>query len=145
MLFRSNLQLRVEDVRNKTHLRIREGKTGKDVLLKINPELQRAIKEYTTGMDDGDYLFKSRKGRNRHLGREQAYRIVRGAGEVFGLTHIGTHTLRKTFGYFYYKQNNGDIVTLQKLFNHSSTSITELYIGIKQEETDKKVSRMRIF
>ena len=26
-----NLQLRVEDVRNKTHLRIREGKTGKDV------------------------------------------------------------------------------------------------------------------
>ena len=96
-----NLALRVEDLRGKTHMRIREGKTGKDVLLKINPVLMSAIREYTAGMADGDYLFRSRNGRNTPIGREQAYRIIRAAGEAFGLSNIGTHTLRKTFGYFY--------------------------------------------
>ena len=42
---------------------------------------------------------------------------------------IGTHTLRKTFGYHAY--NNGyDITLIQKLFNHSSQSVTLRYIGI---------------
>ena len=139
-----NLSMRVEDIRGKTHIRIREGKTGKDVILKVNPELAKAAKEYTEGMRDSDYLFPSRKG-GGHMGREQAYRIIREAGMRFGLGNIGTHTMRKTFGYFYYKQSNGDIVTLQKLFNHSSPAVTELYIGIKQEETDKRISCMRIF
>ena len=58
-----NLALRVEDLRGKTHMRIREGKTGKDVLLKINPVLMSAIREYTAGMADGDYLVPWAKGR----------------------------------------------------------------------------------
>ena len=48
---------------------------------------------------------------------------------------IGTHTLRKTFGYHAY--NNGyDITLIQKLFNHSTPAITLRYIGITQEELD---------
>ena len=48
---------------------------------------------------------------------------------------IGTHTLRKTFGYHAY--NNGyDITLIQKLFNHSSPQITLRYIGIEQDEID---------
>lgn len=46
---------------------------------------------------------------------------------------IGTHTLRKTFGYHAY--NNGyDITLIQKLFNHSSPAVTLRYIGITQDE-----------
>ena len=48
---------------------------------------------------------------------------------------IGTHTLRKTFGYHAY--NSGyDIELIQKLFNHSALSITLRYIGITQDDMD---------
>lgn len=49
---------------------------------------------------------------------------------------IGTHTLRKTFGCHFYQQYN-DIVMLQKIFNHSTPSITLRYIGIEQEDIDE--------
>ena len=52
------------------------------------------------------------------------------------LEEIGTHTLRKTFGYHFYKRNK-DVAMLQKLFNHSSPSITLRYIGIEQDEIDE--------
>ena len=44
--------------------------------------------------------------------------------------------MRKTFGYFHYKQYK-DIALLQQIFNHSSPSISLRYIGIDQEEIDK--------
>ena len=53
-----------------------------------------------------------------------------------GITRrIGTHTLRKTFGYHCY-QKYDDVVLLQKIFNHSSPQITLRYIGIEQEDID---------
>ncbi|MBP5615545.1 MAG: tyrosine-type recombinase/integrase, partial [Alphaproteobacteria bacterium] len=47
--------------------------------------------------------------------------------------NFGTHTLRKTFGYHFYRQFN-DIVMLQKILNHSHPAITLRYIGIEQDE-----------
>ena len=51
------------------------------------------------------------------------------------MVNVGTHTMRKTFGYHHYKQFN-DVALLQKIFNHSSPSITMRYVGIAQEELD---------
>lgn len=46
---------------------------------------------------------------------------------------IGTHTMRKTFGYHAY--NNGvSLELLMDIFNHSSKSQTLRYIGITEEE-----------
>lgn len=42
-----------------------------------------------------------------------AYKILRGAAEYVGLNDIGTHTLRKTFGYHFYKQTK-DVAMLQR-------------------------------
>lgn len=48
---------------------------------------------------------------------------------------IGSHSLRKTFGYHAYSNGRGvDIHTLQKLFNHSSAEVTLAYIGITKED-----------
>ena len=58
------------------------------------------------------------------------------AGQNVGLDEIGTHTLRKTFGYHFYNQTR-DIALLQELFNHSSPSITLRYIGINQDKIDQ--------
>ena len=68
--------------------------------------------------------------------RQQAYKIINDAAKSIGIKDkIGTHTLRKTFGYHAY--NNGyDITLIQKLFNHSTPAITLRYIGITQEELD---------
>lgn len=46
---------------------------------------------------------------------------------------IGTHTMRKTFGYHAY-QNGTSLELLMNIFNHSSKSETLRYIGITEEE-----------
>jgi integrase len=56
---------------------------------------------------------------------------------------IGTHTMRKTFGYHYYKATI-DIAMLQDIFNHSAPSITKRYIGITQDEIDKSLEGYRL-
>ena len=72
-----------------------------------------------------------------------AYKILKAAGDRFGLESIGTHTLRKTFGYHFYKQT-GDIVTLQQIFNHTHPSVTLKYIGINQESINKAMKKFKI-
>lgn len=80
-------------------------------------------------------LFPSRKG-GKAISRVQAYRILNDAARHIGITDaIGTHTLRKTFGYHAY-QSGCDITRIQRLLNHSAPSITLSYIGITKDELD---------
>lgn len=130
------LNLRVSDVRGKTHIHITERKTGKDKKFKINDALKDDLEEYVSDMDDHEYLFQSHKGKNKPITRVQAYRILNDAAQRVGLSEIGTHTLRKTFGYHFYKQYK-DVALLQELFNHSAPSVTLRYIGINQDIMDK--------
>jgi integrase len=53
-----------------------------------------------------------------------------------GLENIGTHSLRKTFGYHVYQKTGGNLGLVQKLLNHSSGADTLRYIGIDREEMD---------
>lgn len=94
------------------------------------------MEKYTKNMKTGEYLFKSRKGENRSITTVQAYRIINEAAKRIGLEEIGTHTMRKTFGYWHYQQYK-DVSILQEIFNHSSPSVTLRYIGINQDNIDK--------
>lgn len=129
------LKLQVKDVRDKTHISIKEQKTDKPKRFKINNGLKDALNRFITNMDDEEYLFKSRKGDNKPITRVQAYRILNDAAKRIGLEEIGTHTLRKTFGYHFYQQTK-DVALLQALFNHSAPSVTLRYIGINQDMMD---------
>lgn len=128
------LKLKVGDVRGRSYLDIREKKTGKAKRLHFNRSVKNAIKELVPAdVPDDEWLFPSRKG-NAPISRVQAYRILNDAADRAGiLEKIGTHTLRKTFGYFAYK-NGTPIETLMQLFNHSSQAVTLRYIGITAEE-----------
>lgn len=142
------IKLRVLDVLNedrtvKSHITIIEQKTSKRKKFKINATLVVEFLEYTKNMKMTDYLFVSRKGNNNHITRVQAYRILNEVALRIGLEEIGTHTLRKTFGYWFYKKTK-DIAMLQKLFNHSSPSITLAYIGIEQDEIDEAYEEFAI-
>jgi len=132
------LKLKVEDVRNQTHIILKEQKTGKSKKFFINSVLRNALDEYIANMADNEYLFQSRNGTNQPLSRSQSYRIFNKAGKKVGLDHIGNHSTRKTFGYFHYKKYK-DVALLQELFNHSAPSITLDYIGINQDVMDNSL------
>ena len=93
------------------------------------------FEEFTKDKNENEPLFKT-VFQNR-LERVAAYGIIKSACKEAGIEeHIGTHTLRKTFGYHHYKKFQ-DVAMLQKIFNHSSPQITLRYIGIEQDQIDK--------
>ena len=131
------LTLKVSDVKDKTHIVIVEQKTGKAKRFLINSMLRKDIDNYIEGMGDNDYLFPSRKG-DKPISRVQAYRVLNEVANKLGVEEIGTHTMRKTFGYFHYQQYH-DVAILQDIFNHSAPSVTLRYIGITDDIKDKTI------
>ena len=96
------IKLKVLDVLDddrtvKSHITIIEQKTSKRKKFKINDTLSREFAEYCKNLKMTNYLFSSRKGKNEHITRVQAYRLLNTVAEKIGLEEIGTHTLRKTF------------------------------------------------
>lgn len=132
------LKLKVADVKDKTHILLTEQKTSKTKRFLINNLLKQDIDKYINNMGNDEYLFQSQKGNNKAISRVQAYRILNKAAEQVGLGEIGTHTLRKTMGYWHYKQYK-DVALLQDIFNHSAPSVTLAYIGINQDIMDKTI------
>ncbi len=120
-------------------IRVREKKTGKGKDFPLGNNARKALEEYLAtrpGADVSEPLFLSRKG-NGFLQRTQVWKILNRAAQSVGIQgHIGTHTLRKTFGYWAYKQGK-DLSLVQKLLNHHSPATTLRYIGITQEDMDE--------
>jgi len=128
-----------EKGRIKDRITLREKKTGKVKDFPVGETAKKALKEYlgdTKNLDKEGFLFPSRKRGNGPISRVQAYRILNEAARLAGLEErIGTHTLRKTFGYHAYKMGL-DLSVIQKLMNHSSPAVTLAYIGITQDDLD---------
>lgn len=128
------LNLNVEDVRNKDFIIISEQKTGKFKRFPINKNLKMILEKITNNRKPNEPLFLS-KNKNR-LNRIRVYEVIKEACSCAALdANIGTHTMRKTFGYHHYKQFK-DVALLQKILNHSSSNTTLRYIGIEQDEID---------
>lgn len=115
---------------------IREEKTGKLKNFPVSDTVSKALKEYgVSNMAPVAPLFASQMG-GKAISRVQAYRIVNQAAEGLRLGRIGTHTLRKTFGYHAYLAGV-DISRIMELLNHSSQKETLRYIGINRDELDE--------
>jgi integrase len=119
---------------------LNEKKTGKEKKIKINNSLCKEIESYAKNenLDPDSYLFWSRKG--SYLGRVQAYRVLKAAADIIGLENFGTHSLRKTWGYWTYKASNYNVGLIMDTFNHSSPNITLRYIGVNQDQKDELYS-----
>ena len=129
------LALNVGDVKNKNYIQLIEKKTGKSKKIQINSKLKPLLNAFTKGRKVTEPLFTT-IFKNR-MDRSAAYRIINSACAEAGIeANIGTHTLRKTFGYHYYKKYK-DVVMLQKIFNHSHPEITLRYIGLEQDKIDE--------
>lgn len=136
--------MKVSDIYETDHVTIKEEKTGKERRFLINEKMQEEICIYieNNNMKPDDFIVFSNKrdakGKKKAISRIQAYRILNEVADMIGLEEIGTHTMRKTFGYWYYKQYH-DVALLMDMFNHSAPSITLRYIGINQDMKDESM------
>lgn len=126
------LRLKVSDLKRKKKTTIQEGKTKKPRVVNIS-NIYEEVQAYLKTVDSV-WAFPSRKG-SKAITPTQAYRQLNKAAEYAGVEHIGTHTMRKTFGYWFYKQTR-DVAKLQMILNHSHPQITLRYIGITDEEIE---------
>lgn len=149
------LQLKVGAVRDQLHITFvaektknRKKKKKKRKKFIIHPDIYQDLMLYIDEMDDEDYLFPSRqrkkltgvKGEPIH--RITAYKMISGVAARFGLTDIGVHSLRKTWGYHLYKDNPMNLALLMDMFGHEDITTTLRYIGITQDSMDEAIRRL---
>lgn len=134
----------------RSHIVIREKKTGKENRIYLNKTLRRALTAYrkilirTPMYQKGNpYLFPSTRKKGFPLSRYQAYRIICRAANGTGMEdHISCHSLRKTFGYHAWRQGT-DPLLIMLLLNHSSIRITMRYLCIEQDDKDAVYRKMQ--
>lgn len=124
-----------ENGKMKKEVVLREEKTGKVKIFPVNENIRIKLIDYCKGRNPEEYIFD---GRSKYspLDRSMVYRLIVKACNELGIEqNVGTHTMRKTFGYHHYKQFH-DIAVLQEIFNHASPDVTKRYIGITQDEVN---------
>lgn len=134
------LKLKVSDVLGKDATTIIESKTGKQRKLRLNvANIKDDLAELCKNKQATDYVFTSYKDPKAPIQTITVYRLFKRLASEHPCLHgLTAHSMRRTFGYCYY-QRTKDIVTLMKLFNHSSQAVTLRYIGIEQEQLDESL------
>lgn len=80
---------------------MKEGKTKKERIINITSIFEE-VWPYAEDLKS-TWLFPLRKG-DQSISKSQTYRQLQKAGDFAGVESIGTHSMRKTFGYWFYKQ-----------------------------------------
>lgn len=120
----------------------KQKKYGKFVPMFFNPTVQIAIEDFVRkypirNLDD--YLFLSQKG-NGAMEVDTIRNIIKDAAYEAGIKqNIGSHSLRKSFGFWAWhnaQDKNKALVILQQIFSHSSPQTTARYIGILDNEIE---------
>ena len=123
----------------KERITIVEKKTKKSKTIALNEQILKALTLCfrTQNPLSEEPVFLSKRGTGKAISRIQAYRIIRKASEAIKLrVRVSCHSLRKTFGYHAWK-NNESLAVIMEIFNHSSLAITRRYLGISQDDQDK--------
>lgn len=111
----------------------------------LGQKLIDILKEFVKDKSDAEYVYPSKtskKGKKElkyHIGRIQLGReykrvIQTELGIVDKDKAVGTHTPRKTYGYFQYIDHNKDIYYVMELFGHSNPRVTKAYIGLDEDD-----------
>lgn len=142
-------RFKVQDLRGKDYAQIQAKKTHKEARILINPTARREINRLLAGRKGDEYIFQSKMRdysthKPRPITRQRVYQIINIIGKEAGIEErIGCHTLRKTFGYHYYKMT-GDVVSLQRILCHSYQRETLIYIGVIQENIDESLMKLNM-
>lgn len=140
------LPITVKDIFNekggfRDYLVLKEQKTRKEKKIKINKALRKELLSFIKNVEitDDSYLFCN-KNTGNHIQRVQAYKVLKEAATLCDVDNFGTHSMRKTWGYWTYKASKYNIGLIMDTFNHSSPRVTLRYIGVNQDQKDELYS-----
>ena len=136
------LKLKVKDVKKLKpgqSIIIRESKTGKNNILMINKTVYKALRIFLESalLDNGEYLFASRKTKKPLTIQSVNALVKKWTGEINLSGNYGAHTLRKTFGYIQRTEFGVGFEVLAKRFNHTSPAVTMRYLGLTSDEVNE--------
>ena len=139
----------VEPIRHKTSIarmkRILKARSPRDFALftlglntglRISDLLSLTVGDVLAGTGTRLRIATRLSLRERKTGKRRNVMLNSTARAAGISSRIGTHTMRKTFGYFRYTAGV-PVEQLMKIFGHASPEITLAYIGITQEEIDE--------
>lgn len=137
----ANLGLRISDILrlhycdiikdgDRYRLNISEIKTGKERVFTVPEEIRSYINDYRIRhhMTEQQRLFD--------LSERQIQKHLQATCEYLGFSDISTHSFRKYFATEIYIQNDYNIELVRQLLQHSSTAVTQKYIGIQQKQVE---------
>ncbi len=131
----------------RAHIDIIEKKTGKKNRIVINQESLLALRLWKDSLKEINaemYIYKSRMGENKPIGRSTAFKIIKKAVNDLNLEGvISCHSLRKTFGYQAWKTGVQPAL-IMSIYNHSSMEITKRYLSIDQDDKDEVFLKMNL-
>ena len=123
------IRLMVKDVKYGKAL-INDLDKNNPIKFTLEKRIHTEILDYIERCDlrDCNYLFSGQKKVMKPLTRQQVNDLLREASEEIGRKNsFSINTLRKTFGYHYYK-NGGKLHNLAIMFNHDSPKTTMEFI-----------------
>ena len=137
------LRLKFSDV-DGDFIAITENKTKKHRRFPINSGARASIEHlkgwYTEQGIEPVYLFQATGNRAKQLIKPISmtwlHKQIVDAAEAIGIdANLGTHSMRKTWGYHSY--NDGvDIHHIQSAYNHSTSKVTLNYIGVTRRTVE---------
>ena len=117
-------------------IKLNEKKTGKYREIQINDSIKSVLPKFDKS---NEFIFVSQKGSVysvQHINLVLKSIFKRESKN----SNISSHSLRKSFGRRVFENNQESeksLIYLSELFNHTSLSVTRLYLGIKQQELNE--------
>ena len=146
LMLEANLGLRISDILRlrlsdivkdgeRYRLAITEQKTGKARTFTVPLALYQFIRCYCLdhGLSEDQRIFP--------MTERTVQRHLKLACDHLGYTGISTHSFRKYYATEIYKNSGYNIALVQQLLQHSSTAVTQRYIGIQQQEVERAIER----
>ena len=144
------LRLRWSDVYDedrqefRTYITITEKKTKKTKTIALNKQILGALRQYFPQCR-GEFIFSNNRKKPKAISRVQAWRIIREAAAEIGVDgKIACHSLRKTWGYHAWINNEVSPVVIMEIYNHSDFNVTKRYLGITQDDLNEAYLGMEL-
>ena len=146
LMLEANLGLRIGDVLrlrladivkdgDRYRLAIVERKTRKERVFTVPLRLYNYIRLYCidNGIPADAVMFP--------LTERAVQKQLKLACDYLDIRGVSTHSFRKYYATEIYKHNDYNIVLVQQLLQHSSTAVTQRYIGIQQRELEAAIEK----
>lgn len=127
---------------------VKNGKNGKQRLVKFGPECKRQLLEYLEWKDkveeqcsSNDPLILS-SNTGRAMTKRGIQRIFERNAKKAGINGHSIHHLRHTYASHLLKSSKYNIKLVQQQLGHSSIKITEVYLHVLSSDLDRAVSKL---